>query len=137
MTNTFKYRKLYKYSLEEDVIFNTLVKGFELEIKSVKGRTLVKLNKIGKIELRCGYSWDGASGPALDTKNFMRATLVHDALYQMLGEGLLPMSERKLVDKTMKMIAREDGMGAFRGWYTYIFVRAFGGLRLNLRRNSS
>jgi hypothetical protein len=34
-----------------------------------------------------GYAWNGPSGPTLDTRNFMRGSLVHDALYQLMREG--------------------------------------------------
>ena len=35
------------------------------------------------------YAWDGPSGPTIDTSNSMRASLVHDVLYQaMREEGL-------------------------------------------------
>jgi hypothetical protein len=35
----------------------------------------------GSLLIRSGYAWDGVSGPlTLDTRNVMRASLVHDAL---------------------------------------------------------
>jgi len=39
----------------------------------------------GSLCIREGYSWDGPSGPAIDTVDFMRGSLVHDALYQLNG----------------------------------------------------
>lgn len=74
-----------------------------------------------------GYAWDGASGPAIDTNSFMRGSLVHDALYQMMREGLIPQYHRKDADQTMKKICIEDGMWKFRAWYTYLAVRIFAG----------
>ena len=34
-----------------------------------------------------GYQWDGPSGPAIDTDTFMRGSLVHDLLYELLRDG--------------------------------------------------
>lgn len=81
----------------------------------------------GVLHLLAGYAWDGPSGPALDTKDFMRASLVHDALYQLMREGHLPMEWRKSADQIMHYICLEDGMLPFRAWYVYQAVRLFGG----------
>ena len=62
-----------------------------------------------------GYGRDGPSGPTLDTRDFIRGSLVHDALYQLMREGLLDHS-----------IHREDGMTALRAWWVYQGVRLFG-----------
>lgn len=72
------------------------------------------------------YKYDGPSGPALDTPNFMRASLIHDVLYQAIREGELSMKHRKTADLMMYRIAREDGMGRIRANYTYYALRAFG-----------
>lgn len=73
-----------------------------------------------------GYRWDGPSGPTVDTETFMRGSLVHDALYQAIREGHLPMSARAQADKILYRMCREDGMGRIRAWYTYRAVRVFG-----------
>ena len=58
-----------------------------------------------------GYSWDGASGPAVDTLNTRRASLVHDGLYQAIRLGQLSRSEKGAADAEMMQILKDDGMG--------------------------
>jgi len=79
----------------------------------------------GMLLIRKGYAWDGASGPAIDTKNIIRGSLVHDALYQLLRQGNLDMSWREQADKDLKRICLEDGMSKLRAWYVYKCVRGF------------
>ena len=83
----------------------------------------VRLDWHGKLSIFCGYAWDGPSGPAIDTKSFMRASLVHDALYQLMREGLLPQTCRKTADKIMRDVAKADGMSWPRRVWTYWGVR--------------
>jgi len=87
----------------------------------------ISLHPEGGIVIADGYAWDGASG-AIDTKSIMRASLVHDALYQMIREGL-PIV-RKEADKEFYRIMREDGMWWIRAQYIYWTVRLFGKVAL-------
>lgn len=63
-----------------------------------------------------GYAWDGASGPTWDSKSSMRASLVHDALYQLMRVGVLPESARPAADDELYNIGLEDGMFRARIW---------------------
>jgi len=87
----------------------------------------IQLDETGLLTVRHGYAWDGPSGPTIDTKNFMRGSLVHDALYQLLREGLLPENYRPLADNEMHRICLEDGMSHLRAWYVLRGVRLGGG----------
>jgi len=83
-----------------------------------------------------GYGWDGASGPAIDTKNFIRGSLVHDALYEVIGkQGTFHL--RKHADKFLIDIVKEDGMTWARRQYVYRAVRMFGGRRTKKRYEDS
>ena len=74
-----------------------------------------------------GYAWDCPSGPTLDTRNFMRGSLVHDALYQLMRESLLDHTiHREPADRILQSLCREDGMTALRAWWVYQGVRLFG-----------
>ena len=81
------------------------------------------MNSSGLLTLMPGYACDGPSGPALDTTNFIRAAFIHDALYQLMREGILSMRDRRAADKLLRQIARKDGMGWMRRWWVWSAVR--------------
>lgn len=56
----------------------------------------------------------------------MRASLVHDALYQLLRNKKIKKAYRKEADKTLRRLCLEDGMNRLRAWYVYKAVRKFG-----------
>ena len=74
-----------------------------------------------------GYAWDGPSGPAVDTPKFMLPSLVHDVLYQMMREGVIPPDYKRHADKEMRRLAKATGMWAPRRWWSYTAVKWFGG----------
>jgi hypothetical protein len=119
------YRNLsgYKYSLLDRYQHQTILRPEE-SLAAPLG--WVRLNRQGMLTLKKGYAWDGPSGPAIDSKSFMRGSLVHDALYQLMREKLLPRSFRKQADEILWMICLEDGMSRVRADYVYQAVRAFG-----------
>ena len=117
------YRKLkgYKYQL---------VKAYPLPIKIRPNRLIntgfIKLTMGGILTIKSGYAWDGASG-APDTKNIMRASLVHDALYQLMRQKDLDhLKDRKPADELLRDICIEDGMSKRRADLVYRAVRIFG-----------
>ena len=75
-----------------------------------------------------GYSWDGPSGPVIRTRNGMRASLVHDALYQAFRERGLKLTHfsRRWADNEFRRILKEDGMKWWRRRIWYWGVRLFG-----------
>ena len=118
---TIKYCSGYKYQLvapytEHVFIFPEKHIAHDFIILSTSGILLIN----------SGYAWDGPSGPTIDTKNFMRGSLVHDALYQLMREGLLPESTREQADNELRRLCREDGMSWIRAYYVYRAVRRFG-----------
>ena len=119
------YRNLsgYKYSLLNTY---THVTGLRIEKPLSTKMGWVKLNRDGVLTLKKGYAWDGPSGPTIDTKDFMRGSLVHDGLYQLMREKLLPKRDRKKADEILWMICLEDGMPKARANYVYHAVRTFG-----------
>lgn len=124
MGKFIQYEEGYKYQLaadyEETVAIcpaNTILERFFALLPQPDGT--------GRLVIRAGYAWDGPSGPAIDTKNFMRGSLVHDALYQMLREGLLPESARAQADAELRRICLEDGMSRLRAWWVFRAVRDF------------
>jgi len=79
-----------------------------------------------KLTMHKGYAWDGASG-GLDTKTAMRGSLVHDALYQLMREGVLPQAARPMADRALYDICLDDGMMWLRAWAWRVAVVKMGG----------
>lgn len=117
------YRKLLKYKYQ-------LVKDYKVVIP-IKGKTIledyIELYPNGILLIKKGYAWDGPSGPTIDTLSFMRGSLVHDVLYQLIRMRLLDLSYRKRADQIIRQICLEDGMSRIRAGYVYRSLRWFGG----------
>lgn len=116
-----KYKDGYKYQLVETYSVRVAIRP-----AAHVRHDFISLSPLGFLSIRKGYAWDGPSGPTIDTKNFMRGSLVHDALYQLIREGLLPLSEREQADAELRRICLEDGMSGVRAWWVYQGVRIFG-----------
>jgi len=86
----------------------------------------LRLDDSGRLTISAGYAWDGPSGPTIDTKNFMRGSLVHDALYQLMREGYLPPNCKGAADKLLRKMCKEDGMSSLRAWWVFVAVDKFG-----------
>jgi len=87
----------------------------------------IDLDTEGMLVIKKGYAWDGPSGPTFDTPNFMRGSLVHDALYQLLRNELLEPKWREEADNELARMCREDGMSRIRAWWVHRSVRLGGG----------
>ena len=117
----YKKRRKYKYNLYSDFKYSTGIK-----IDASKDLGYLNIDSDGELLIKAGYSWDGPSGPTIDTKNFMQGSLVHDALYQLMRECVIKQSQRKRADEILREICRKDGMSKIRAWWVYKGVR-FGG----------
>jgi hypothetical protein len=116
------YNGGYKYQLKR-----TYTVGIPVIPPAAIHTEYISLAINGELTLKEGYAWDGPSGPTIDTRSFMRGSLVHDALYQLMREGRLPNEEyREAADKALQMICKEDGMWSVRAWWVYHGVRLFG-----------
>jgi len=117
-----KYRSDYKYQLAE---------GYKVDI-SIKPKTAIRTEFIdldtgGNLTVKKGYAWDGPSGPVIDTKENMRASLVHDALYQLMrNKELNTRTYRKAADREFKEICKADGVSNLRASIYYKALRRFG-----------
>lgn len=115
------YQEGYKYQLVKDYVHL-----LNCTLPKAVGNNWIILSQHGTLILKAGYAWDGPSGPTIDTKNFMRGSLVHDALYQLMRESYLPQDFRAVADKALYEICKRDGMWGLRAWFVYAGVRAFG-----------
>jgi hypothetical protein len=81
----------------------------------------------GLLTVKEGYAWDGPSGPAIDSDNFMRGSLVHDVFYQLIRENHLPLEIRDSADRLLQKLCIEDGMTRVRAYWVYKALSWFGG----------
>ncbi len=118
------YRKLtsYKYQVMKDY-------SIQIDLKPLKTirRKLAKflsLSPHGVLSIKKYYAWDGPSGPTIDTRDFMRGSLIHDALYQLMREGVLDYRvHRQRADEIfrelfLRMVCVRSGRGMFIRRYT-------------------
>jgi len=116
------YKGGYKYQLAKSYMCQVPIR-----IPVFIDTPFIQLDLDGTLIIKAGYAWDGPSGPTFDTKTFMRPSLVHDALYQLIRERRLGYFYRQVADQLLYDQCREDGMTKLRAWYVYKAVRMFGG----------
>jgi hypothetical protein len=121
---SYKYQVMKKYTVQIDI----------KRVKRIRPKVarFLCLSPHGVLTIKKNYAWDGPSGPTIDTRDFMRGSLVHDALYQLMREGVLDYRvHRQRADEIFRELLLEDGMRSFRAWYAYQVVHLFveGGAR--------
>ncbi len=117
-----KYRKGYKYQLAEAEKFVTTIRpGYVINTE------FIHLAAKGRLMVRRGYAWDGPSGPTWDTKNSMRGSLYHDAIYQLIRQGRLNPKWRAMADKEFGGYLQDDGMSRLRSYFWVRELKNFGG----------
>lgn len=99
-----KYKSGYKYILAEQLIRQTNVKPEN----AIGIDRFIILRTDGVLILGKGYAWNGANCVP-DTKENMEASLVHDALYQLMQEGVLSLSWKEKCDEELRDIMIEKG----------------------------
>ena len=117
-----KYSKYkYKFKVEENFSIELPFKipDFEHPYASLKD---------GILSVKRGYAWDGASGPVINTRDTLVASLVHDVLYQAMRLNLIKSSKenRMITDKNFFEILKMHGVNAIRRKVWYLAVRLFG-----------
>ena len=111
----------YKFKVEENFSIELPFKipDFEHEYAS---------SKDGILSVKKGYAWTGASGPIINTRDTLVASLVHDVLYQAMRLNLIKSSKenRKIADKNFFEILKMNGVNSIRRKVWYFAVRLFG-----------
>jgi len=116
-----KYQKGFKYQLIAAAQFQ-----LKIQPQSDIETRFINLSSDGVLTIRSGYAWDGPSGPTIDTRNFMRGSLIHDALYQLMRLELLPLEFKEPSDKELIRYCKKDGMSSLRAWWVYKGLHRFG-----------
>lgn len=125
------YRDGYKYQIQSayKINLNKILKGAHHSLLLFQEPIVtdyITLSADGVMVIQKGYAWDGPSGPTIDTKSFMRGSLIHDAMYQLMRENYLFHGEyRETADRLLQSICVQDGMSRIRAWYVYQSVRWF------------
>lgn len=146
-----KYKSGYRYKLDEE--YGHILPFAIMPLRQVRGWVLIKENQL---VIASGYAWDGAStGLPWTPKKWIRPSLVHDALYQLIREGQLPMERREDADIVFYQLLRANltwspttrlkygvfiGMHNFAGtlvaMVAYYAVRLFGNYALRKGRKT-
>lgn len=121
MRIAYKNRRNYKYVLAQSCEIE-----LPMQLEQDICTHFICLTQSGSLQLAQHYAWDGASGPMPDFASIMRASLVHDALYQLMREGALPRSYRKQADQILRTLCIADGMNIALANWVYYCVRVFG-----------
>lgn len=118
------YKQGYKYQIVESFIVDIPISP---KVNIVSPSEYIEFTSEGKLTIKKGYAWDGPSGPTVDTLSFMRGSLVHDALYQLMREGSLNRDEfKEKSDRLLQKMCREDGMNAMWAWFVFIGLKVGG-----------
>ena len=84
----------------------------------------------GRLVIRARYAWDGASFVLFRWFGTPRAwilpSLVHDALYQLIRDGLMDRQYRDAADRLFRELLIERGVWRIVAWGAYYAVRVFG-----------
>lgn len=122
--NVARYRNLkhYKYQLVSDYVI-----AIDIKPRDNVRTSFIDLDTQGTLTIKNGYAWDGPSGLGIDTRSFMRASLVHDALYQLMrAEYLDYRIQQRAADDFLRTLCVEDGMWKLRAWFNCMVLLLFG-----------
>jgi len=86
----------------------------------------ISFDKGGRIMVKVGYVWDGASGPTIDTPSSVCASLGHDVMYELMRLRLIPDTFKAIADKWFYERLLTDGMLPYRAYAWYKAVCVFG-----------
>ena len=115
----YRKRKKYKYVLEKESKYNV-----DIPIVAFESNYLIVTNDKCLV-IKKGYAWDGATG-IIDSKKFLEASLVHDALYQLMRAGKIDKRYKDDIDKMLKLFCYNAGTSKLLSWLIYMATKLFG-----------
>ena len=118
VSKTVKYIEC-KYSLAEYIIDISLPIHTPILTDFIELHPIPPDDEMSWLIIRAGYASDGPSGPTYDFKTSMPGAFVHDALYELIRKGYLPLSAREQADLIMHSIWIRDKFDKHiaRRWY--------------------
>lgn len=128
-----KYKSGYRYKLDEAYIHQLPFTVFDA--RRIPGGWIELVED--RLAIASGYAWDGAStGLPWTPKKWIRPSLVHDAIYQLIREGKLMMERRADADMVFYQMLRENQVNIFMALPAYLGVRIFGNYFLRKGRKT-
>lgn len=115
-----EYREGYKYQLAEDYTVTV-----DIYPNQVIMTPFIILTTLGVLLVKERYAWDGSSGPTIDSSKCMEASLIHDALYQLMRMDLLDIKWRGAADLEYKAMCLKGGMSKLQAWWRYCAIKKF------------
>lgn len=103
-----RYIKGMKYTLSESYMVQTPILGFSII------DPWFQLFPDGQLLILAGFAWDGPSGPTFDTKDSLRASLVHDVFCIAMRDGRIGFEHQDAINEFFRTMCIEDGMPEWR-----------------------
>ncbi len=117
MSSKIKYLKGMKYCLSEDFEIYTPILYNNINDK------WFSLKENGLLSIKAGFCWDGPSGPTWDTKDSMKASLIHDVFCILMRDRRLNFKlYQDEVNHFFRNLCIADGMPAWRAKLWHIAV---------------
>jgi hypothetical protein len=108
-----------------------LVEDFFFQLEIAPDREVdslwFKMDKKGRVTVKTGYVWDGASGLTFDTPSSIKGSCGHDIGYKAIRLGYLDVVTAKpLIDRWFYEQLLRDGMLQYRAYAWWRAVQEFG-----------
>lgn len=117
MSSKIKYLKDMKYCLSGDFEIYTPITHNTIY------DTWFYLYPDGMLKIKAGFCWDGPSGPTFDTKDSLKASLVHDVFCICMRDGRLNYKVyQNEINSFFKRMCIDDGMPEWRAHLWYLGV---------------
>tara|TARA_R110000851_G_scaffold22894_2_gene67597 strand:- start:14486 stop:14890 length:405 start_codon:yes stop_codon:yes gene_type:complete len=107
-----RYQKIPRlnYRIYKDEVIHTgITIAEDINLK------FLSMTTFGVLTLKEGYAWNGVTG-GIDDKTNMVPSAEHDALFQLISLGLLPVALRHVANDRYINNCKKRKMGGFRRW---------------------
>ena len=108
MRAAIRYLQGMKFVLADDYLLQTPITGADII------DPWFRLFPDGRLHILAGFAWDGPSGPTVDTKDSLRASLVHDVFCILMRDRRLAFDWQDTVNEHFRQLCIEDGMPGWR-----------------------